>query len=54
MYRTKIEIRLILMRTPGPEGKSTRGSASFRNKRRAMRTDDCFILHIDNFYSNEQ
>ena len=47
MYRTKTEIRLILMLTPGPEGKSTRGSASFRNKRRAMGPNECFVLYIE-------
>ena len=46
MYRTKTEIRLILMRTPGPEGKFTRGSASFRNKRRAMGPNEYFVLYI--------
>ena len=46
MYRTKTEIRLILMLTPGPEGKSTRGSASYRNKRRAMGPNECFVLTI--------
>ena len=47
MYRTKPEIRLILMLTSGPERKSTRGSAYFRNKRRVMGPGECFVLYIE-------